>query len=376
MIDLKEIRKKIDEIDDSILNLFEQRMIHSKEVADFKIKTGKKVFDRERELSKLSVLSNKASNDFNRHGIEELFSQIMSISRKLQYQLLAEKNILEDLSFEKVKEIKKLSANVVFQGVPGAYSQMAMFQYFGEEIESTNVGTFCEAMETIKEGKAEYAVLPIENSSAGSVTDIYDLLVEFDNYIVGEQIIKVEHALLGLPESTISDIKTIYSHPQGLMQCAKFLEEHETWQQISIANTAIAAKKVLDDQDKTQGAIASKTAAKFFHLKVLREHLNFSNSNETRFIIIANKKMFLHDAKKISICFELPHESGTLYNILSHFIFNNLSMTKIESRPLQGRNWEYRFFIDFEGNLSDSAVKNALLGLKEEAINLKVLGNY
>ena len=376
MVDLTEIRKQIDQIDNSLLNLFEQRMICSKEVAEFKIKTGKKVFDKEREVMKLNTLSDKASNEFNRHGIRELFQQIMSISRKLQYQLLAEKNLLEDLFFEKKEKLEKSNSKVVFQGVPGAYSQMAMLEYFGAETDSFHVDTFRKAMKTIKEGKADFAVLPIENSSAGSVTDMYDLLVEFDNYIVGEQIIRVEHALLGLEGASIDDIKTVYSHPQGLMQCARYLESHHTWQQISLANTAIAAKKVVEDQDKSQGAIASKTAARFFNLQVLKEHLNFSDSNETRFIIVTNKKIFLKEAKKISICFELPHESGTLYNILSHFIFNNLSMSKIESRPLPGKNWEYRFFIDFEGNLSDSAVKNALLGLKEETTNLKILGNY
>ncbi|SCP96607.1 prephenate dehydratase [Anaerobium acetethylicum] len=376
MKDLGTIREEIDNIDGQIVRLFEKRMELAHEVAEFKIRTGKKVFDREREKSKLEALKALAGNDFNRHGIEELFQQIMSMSRKFQYQLLAKENLLGEIPFKPVDDIRMENVKVVFQGVEGAYSQMAMFEYFGRDVDNFHVDTFRDAMAAIREGKADYAVLPIENSSAGSVTDIYDLLTEFDNYIVGEQIIKIEHALLGIEGASLEDIRTVYSHPQGLMQCAKYLDEHREWKQISLQNTAMSAKKVFDDNDRTQAAIASKTAAGIYGLSVLKEQLNFSETNSTRFIIVTNKKIFRKDADKISICFELPHASGTLYNMLSHFIYNNLSMSKIESRPLEGKNWEYSFFIDFEGNLNDSAVKNALLGIKEEASDFKILGNY
>ena len=141
-------------------------------------------------------------------------------------------------------------------------------------------------------------------------------------------------------------------------------------------NTAMAARKVLEDQDKSQAAIASMAAAKAFGLKVLKEHVNHSDTNSTRSIVATNKKMYARDAGKVSICFEVPHESGSLYNVLSHFIYNGLNMCRIESRPIPDRNWEYHFFVDFDGNLNDSAVKNALRGIQEEALNLKILGNY
>lgn len=141
-------------------------------------------------------------------------------------------------------------------------------------------------------------------------------------------------------------------------------------------NNAFAARKVAEEGDCTHAAIAGEHAAKIYGLEVLQRGVNQSGSNSTRFIIVTNQKIFKKDAGKISICFEVPHESGSLYHMLSHFIYNNLSMTKIESRPIEGRNWEYRFFIDFEGNLSDSAVKNALRGLRDEARNMKILGNY
>ena len=230
-------------------------------------------------------------------------------------------------------------------------------------------------MSAIDEGSADFAVLPIENSTAGIVSEIYDLLVEFENYIVGEQIIKIEHCLLGVPGAKIEDIKTVYSHPQSLMQSSKYLADH-AWQQISMQNNAFAAKKVADEKDKSQAAIAGEHAGKIYGLEVLEKGINQSGSNSTRFIIVTNQKIFKKDAQKVSICFEVAHESGSLYHMLSHFIYNNLNMTKIESRPIEDRNWEYRFFIDFEGNLADSSVKNALRGLRDEARNMKILGNY
>jgi chorismate mutase/prephenate dehydratase len=159
------------------------------------------------------------------------------------------------------------------------------------------------------------------------------------------------------------------------MQSARYLSCFN-WQQISMQNNAFAAQKVKNDGDATQVAIASEYAAKAYGLEVLKKGVNQSGTNSTRFIIVTNQKIFKKDAQKISICFEVPHESGSLYHMLSHFIYNNLNMCKIESRPIEDRNWEYRFFIDFEGNLTDSAVKNALRGLRDEARNMKILGNY
>ena len=181
---------------------------------------------------------------------------------------------------------------------------------------------------------------------------------------------------MGLPGTKLSDIHTVYSHPQSLMQSARFLLEYPSWKQISMKNNAFAARKVQEDKDRGQAAIASEHAAKLYGLQVLEKGVNQSSSNSTRFIIVTNQKVFRKDAKKVSICFELPHESGSLYHMLSHFIYNNLNMNRIESRPIEERNWEYRFFIDFDGNLADSSVKNALRGLRDEARNLRILGNY
>lgn len=376
MIDLLELRKEIDKIDKEIVRLFEERMEICKKVAEYKIANGKKVLDRERELEKLKVLGALANNDFNRHGVQELFQQIMSMSRKLQYQLLAAEGVSGSLPFTRVENIDKVHCRVVYQGVEGAYQHEAALQYFGENVNSFHMESWRGCMEAIKEGMADYAVFPIENSSAGEVNDIYDLLEEYENYIVGEQILKIDHALLGVPGAKLSDIRTVYSHPQALMQCSVYLEQQEGWKQERLANTAMAAEKVAKDQDITQAAIASEEAAKHYGLVVLKKPINYNRFNSTRFIIVTNRKMYEKNAKKVSICFELPHTSGSLYNILSHIIYNDLNMCKIESRPIPEHNWEYHFFVDFEGNLNDSAVKNAIRGIMEEAVNFKILGNY
>ncbi len=375
MTDLGILRQQLDEIDKEIVELYQRRMNICEDVARYKIANGKMVLDKEREKQKINTLTALAENEFNEKGIQELFEQIMSMSRKLQYRMLAENKENLRLPFEPIDKIAKKDVRVVFQGDVGAYSHIAMERFFGAKIENFHVDTFRQAMCALEEGSADYAILPIENSTAGVVSEIYDLLVEFENYIVGEQIIKIEHCLLGIPGAKIEDIKTVYSHPQSLMQSASFLNRYP-WQQISLLNNAFAAKKVKEDKDKTQAAVASEMAAQIYGLEVLEKGINQVDNNCTRFIIVANRKVFYEQAKKISLCFEIPHESGSLYHILSHFIYNNLNMTKIESRPIPQRNFEYRFFIDFDGNLKDSAVRNALRGLREETMNLKILGNY
>lgn len=375
-MDLGELRNQLDRIDEQIVKLYEERMGICSQVADYKIENGKNVFDKDREAKKLQKVQSLAHNEYNAKGIQELFEQIMSMSRKLQYKKLSDNGCLEKLPFSMVDALDKENARVVFQGAEGAYSQMAMKAFFGEDVNCYNVDTFREAMSEIEKGDADFAVLPIENSTAGIVSEMYDIMGEFENYIVGEQIIRIEHCLMGLPGTDKERIRTVYSHPQSLMQSSYYLAAHPSWRQISMQNNAFAARKVMEDKDMSQAAIASEHAAKSYGLEILEKGVNHSRNNSTRFIIVTNRKIFLRNARKISICFELPHVSGSLYHILSHFIYNNLNMTHIESRPLEGRNWEYRFFIDFEGNFADSAVINALRGICDEARNVKILGNY
>ena len=282
----------------------------------------------------------------------------------------------EMTDYTQVDHLPTHGRRVVFQGVEGAYSFGAMKEFFDDTITSFHVDTWKEAMEAITKGEADYAVLPIENSTAGIVSDIYDLLVEYPHYIVGEQELPVEHVLMALPGAKVEDIRTVISHPQALAQCRRFLDSNENWKTEERLNTAAAAKEVSESGDLTMAAVGSPYAAEHFGLQILKEGIFDARGNTTRFVIISGQKRFVKDAQKISVCMELPHQSGSLYNALAHFIYNDLNMTKIESRPISQRKWEYRFFVDFTGKLGESAVENALRGIEAEANVLRVLGNY
>lgn len=264
---------------------------------------------------------------------------------------------------------------VVYQGVPGAYSHQAMHDYFGKDIKNINVAKFEDVIQTVKDGRADYGVLPIENSSAGFVNGIYDMVGNSGLTIVGGDEVVVAHMLMGLPDAEIEDIHTVYSHPQGLMQCSEFLNAYG-YTQCPVANTAVGAVKVRDDGDRTQAAIASALAADIYGLKILKNDIVNNENNTTRFIILSKKKEYVKTSENLSMCFSLPHESGTLYSILGHIKHDGLNMTSIESRPLRGRKWEYSFFITLEGRLTDAATIDALERIEKDSMDFKIIGTY
>ena len=374
VVDLEESRRKIDEIDREIVQLFQRRMGVAADVAAYKRSTGKKVFDAKRENEKISSLRNMVEDEFYKIGVEELFRQIMSISRKYQYQKLGP--AVNEIPFREVEELDvNEDTRVVYFGEHGAFTEQAMEEIFGKNITSFNRQSFREVMEAVAEGDALFGVLPIENSTTGAVSGINELLMEYDVTIIAEHFVKVEQSLIGLPGTEMKDLRTVYSHAQGLMQCAKFLEKQKGIATKTYASTAGAAKKVREEGDKTQAAIASKRAADVLGLSVLQENINDEDNNFTRFIVVTNQKIFLSDANKLSLCFEVKHQAGSLYHFLSNFYYNDLNLTKIESCPIENRNWEYRFFVDVEGNINSPGVGNALASMKEFANNVTVLGN-
>ena len=375
MASLEELRAQLGSVDDKIVELYEERMKLCEEIGICKIENGYKTFDRQREKNTITDVMNKVSSDINKKGIGEVYEQLLAISRKLQYKQLVEAGALGRLPFIGIDLLDKDTARVVFQGTEGAYSQAAMEHYFGKDCNNYHVHTFWEAMETIEEGEADYAVLPIENSSAGAVTDNYDLLLKYDNVIVAETFLPVHHYLLGTPDAELSDVKRVYAHPQALMQSSDFLNQHD-WQQLSMENNAVAAQKVCDEKDPSQAAVAGEVAGEIYGLKKLAGPINNCPDNTTRFLILAKDRVYQAGAEKISLCFELPHRSGTLYSMLGNFIFNDVNMRMIESRPIPEESWQYRFFVDIEGNLEDAGVQNALYGIMREAKNVKILGNY
>ena len=375
-MDLNGIRKEIDEVDRQLTKLFERRLELTRSVARYKLATGKKVLDRSRENEKISALESSVGSAQNTADIVRMFRQIMADSRKYQYRLLEESGNTAREPFTQVDEITKRNVTVVYQGLPGAYSDIAMVQVFGPDVKNFHVRTWRMAMEAVRDGRADFAVLPVENSTTGFITDVFDLLEEFDNYIIGETYVKVGHVLCALPGTSLSDIRKVYSHPQGIMQCSKFLDAHPDWKVAQELNTAASAKKVADEKDRTQAAIASAQAAESYGLEVLQEGISDFTGNETRFLIVENQRCFVKSADKMCILFETPNEPGSLYAILSHIVYNGLNMSWIESRPILGSTREFRFFVEFDGNINDPAVIDAMRGIQEESRSVRLLGNY
>ncbi len=377
MTDQKHLQALVEETDEKIAALLKERFSLREQIMKEKMLLGESFYDGNREKNRIEKLTQDTDDDFSRHGLEEVFAHLGAIDRKQRYRLLTMSGSSGKLPFIQVDTLMDSeNVRVVYQGTEGAYSHAALWKYFGEDVNSFHVRRFRDAMEAIAEGAADYAVLPIENSTAGIVGDNFDLLVDFENYIVGDVMIPCEHVLMGLPGASIDQISAVYSHQQALLQCEEYLEQHPGWSLVPYDNTALAARKIAEEGDITHAAIGSEFAAARYGLKILADHIYSDESNATRFLIVTNQRIFLPDAGRISICFELPHYSGSLYNILSHIIYNDLNMVKIESRPIQGKSWEYRFFIDFEGNLNEPSVRNALRGIRSEAINMKILGNY
>jgi len=374
MKDLAQCRQEIDEIDAKMTALFEERMQIAADVAEYKRVSGKKVFDKQREDEKLDTVERMASNAYFGRGLRELFSQIMSLSRKYQYTKLADKG--QNGFLQVTSLVCEPKDTVAFFGEAGSYTEQALIRALGEECERKSCPTFAAVVEAVESGEAKYGVVPIENTTTGDISDLYDLMAEHAVYPVAEQVIKIEHVLAAPEGATEEGIKEVYSHPQALLQCSGYFAKRPELLQRACSSTSGCALEVAQNKDVTKAAIASEIAAKRYGLTVLRRGLNNQNINSTRFLVLSKEKVFTETSDKVSICFEVAHESGSLYHILSHLIYNDLSMTKIESRPIPGKQFEYRFFVDFDGNLSEPAVQNALTGIKEEASRLKVLGCY
>ncbi|MCR5304080.1 MAG: prephenate dehydratase [Lachnospiraceae bacterium] len=375
-MELSELRKQLDAVDDELQSLYLKRMEICRDVAAYKTEKSGRVYDRDREMEKIRSYASAGQDDLTRAGLSEMAQLLMSNSRELQYGIFTEKGMLSPLSFTETDGIRKKGLKTVFQGDRGAYSHEALKKYFGEDTDCFHVKNFRDVMDALQEGSADYGILPIENTTAGIVAQTYDLLASYDLYIVSEVVIPIRHCLMAVPGTKLEDITDIYSHPQSLMQSAAFLDSHPKWSRHEMLNNAFAAQKVKDDKDPTQAAIAGKGAAGEYGLEILVEGVNQEEKNETRFVVISGRREFVKGARKISLCLEIPHTSGSLYHILSHFMYNSLNLTNIECRPIPDRNWEYRFFIDFEGALSDPAVRTALTGVREEARGMKILGCY
>ena len=372
MRDLKEIRKSIDEIDSQLIELFKKRMDCAKEVGIYKQANNIPVLNQDRENQILDDIEKKGG-EYGAHS-RLLYSNIMELSRALQHNIVGSGKELKALIGCAESELPEENIVVEYQGIKGANGHEATLNIFPKGI-AKNYKSFSDVFNAVDSGEASFGVLPVENSSAGSVSAVYDLILQHRFYIVGALDLPIDYCLAGLKQSEFSDIETVWTHPQSLSQCAQYIADHE-FNSVPCSNTAVAARDVAKEKRLNVAAICSYKACEEYGLKVLDNHLQDNNSNMTRFIVISKKLYIPKDANKISLCFSLPHVTGSLYSLLCRFNSLGLNLTKIESRPIQGSKFEYLFYLDFSGNVYSENVIELLCQLSSEMPGFSFLGNY
>lgn len=370
MEDLGYFRKQIDDIDDSLVKLFLKRMDLVSKVADYKIKNDIDVLVKSREEQIISRHTENIEDEAVKGHIKEFLEDLMYISRKAQKEIISPKLYIEN------REDADLPCKVGYSGVPGSFSHQALLEYFGEDADMCCFMTFKDVFEGLQKDKIKYGVLPVENSSTGSITEVYDLLGKYNFYIAGEQCIHVEHNLLGIKDTKLCDIKEVYSKDQGFLQCSNFFEKYPEWKLIPCTNTAKSAEYISRENSKDKACVASREAAKVYGLEIINENINNVENNYTRFIIIGKSMIANKNCNKISVVITLPHVVGSLYRILKHFTENDLNLVKIESRPITDKSFQYLFYIDFNGSMLDNNTKNILRIIEQESLSFKLLGNY
>ena len=264
---------------------------------------------------------------------------------------------------------------VTYQGEKGAYSEMAVYKFFGSKVEPVPCKDFREVFESVKTGVVPHGVVPIENSIEGSVNQNYDLFLAYDLKVCGEVAIKLAHVLIANPKTDLENVKNVYSHPQALAQCRSYLEKHK-WEIIPAYDTAGSVKIIKENNLTNAAAIASEKAADLYGMKILARNIADNPSNYTRFLVLGTEDAAPTGDDKTSIIFSAKHAPGTLYHALGEFATRNINLTRIESRPTKTTAWQYNFYLDFEGHRTEKRCAEALEALEKYAIFVKILGSY
>lgn len=372
MRDLSEIRKDIDRIDNELIALFKRRMDCAKEVGIYKKANNIPVLNQKREDEILAEVQEKGGE----YGAAArlLFSNIMELSRALQHNITGSGQALRDLITAAREMPSADGVTVAFQGIKGANSYEAAQRLFPGAV-LTDRKTFEDVFDAVDKEEVTFGILPVENSTAGSVPAVYDLILKHRFYIVGALDMRIEHCLGGLRQSSLEDIEIVWSHPQALSQCEGYIARHNLTP-VPKANTAVAARDAAREKRLNVAAICTPRAAEEYGLRILDSGLQDNPYNTTRFIVISKQLYIAPDANKISLCFSLPHVKGSLYNLLCRFNSLGLNLTKIESRPAKGKDFEYLFYLDFTGSVHSENVIDLLSQLSEEMPEFSFLGNY
>lgn len=372
--ELEELRTTLDAIDRSIVEAIKRRQDTVAEIATVKRDGLDFLRDHERESALLDNIEATArEQSLDPFRTREIFREIIAMSLKAQEEAL--------LGRKRAEQGARSAHRVAFQGTDGSYSQLAAKKYFTDQSGTAQfVGfpSFADALKAVENGDAGYVLLPIENTTAGSINQTYELLRNTDLRIVGEEILHIEHCLAGLPGTELSSIRKVLSHPQALAQCSRFLGAQKDLEVVSFRDTAAAARLVQHAGDSTQAAIASEAAARVYGLEVVQRDIADQKENWTRFVIVSAMKMTADPRipSKISMVFSTPHHHGALSTSLHVLTDHGLNLCKLESRPMPNRPWEYLFYVDVEGSLATEPASLAIATLRRECPYLKILGSY
>ncbi len=372
MKNLSEIRVEIDKIDNELIELFKKRMDCAKEVGIYKKENNIPVLNEGRENEILDAVAEKGG-EYGSHA-RLLYSNIMELSRALQHNIVGSGKKLREDILNASSNMETDNIKVAYQGIKGANGHEAALRLFPNGT-PVSCKTFGDVFEAVDKGEVSCGVLPVENSNAGSVSTVYDLILKHRFYIIGALDLPIDYCLGGLTQSEFSDIEKIWSHPQAISQCSDYIAKHN-FDSVPCSNTAIAARDVIKEKRLNVAAICSYMAAKEYGLKILDDHLQDNKENTTRFIVISKKLYISENANKISLCFSLPHVTGSLYSLLCRFNSLGLNLTKIESRPRKDKEFEYLFYLDFSGNVHSDNVIDLISQLSEEMPEFSFLGNY
>ena len=371
-MDLGEIRVEIDKIDSKLIELFKKRMDCAKAVGLYKKENNIPVLNQNRENEILDNVEAKGG-EYGSHA-RLLFSNIMELSRALQHNIVGSGKKLRADILNASSKMQTENVKVGYQGIKGGNGHEATLKLFPNS-EAVNYKTFSDVFDAVDKGEIAYGVLPVENSTAGSVSAVYDLILKHRFYIVKALDLPIDYCLAGLKQSEFSDIEKVWSHPQSLSQCANYIARNN-FDSTPFENTAVAAREVAKEKRLNVAAICSYKAAEEYGLKIIDNHLQDDKGNTTRFIVISKTLCIPENANKISLCFSLPHVTGSLYGLLCRFNSLGLNLTKIESRPRKGKDFEYLFYLDFSGSVHSNNVIDLISQLSEEMPEFSFLGNY
>ena len=376
-MDLSDYRKQIDEIDDELVKLFSRRMETAANIAQCKRDMGKAVMDAKREREKLLDLVGKCPEKFKDYTAS-LYSLIFELSRSYQHRILGTGSELTaqiQSAIENTPSLFPTNATVACQGVEGAYSQLAcekLFRLPGIFYFSN----FDAVFSAIEKGLCQYGVIPLENSTAGSVNKVYDLMMRHNFRIVRSVRLKVDHNLLVKPGTRLSDIKEIYSHEQAINQCAGYLQKFSGVKIIPCENTAVAAKYVAQSEAGDVAALSSRSCMKLYGLECLESSVQDMGNNFTRFICISKELEIYPGADRTSLMLVLPHTPGSLYKVLSRFYALGINLNKLESRPLPERNFEFMFYFDLDTSVYSPQFIQLMGEMETISEEFSYLGSY